>query len=271
MTRKHRRVVLSLVIFFAAPRLAAPCSSLVFSNKGFPVFGTNSDNLFAPGQQPRSSGAGPTAARGQQPGLFKPAPADVVRPAGYPSIGKWMLAPDMTIADWLGIVYERKKLREPINVVVIDPLAQSADAAVLRFLRACGYAGFVSRTGHSGGYFGWLGDRLYPQIPRERYHAISDEPFEFHNNHGRFFGPYFSDGRYYFIGALSREKSVPSIKPEHLFVSFNQARDRFARALVEKAGFKLTTFLALGNALLDDPGIGTGDHDGVAVVLTATK
>jgi hypothetical protein len=182
-----------------------------------------------------------------------------------------MIAPDMTYADWMGIAYEGKELREPINAVIVDPLAESADDAVLRFLRACGKAGFANRTGHSDGYFGWLGDQLYSQIPRERHHALSDEPFEFHNNHGRFFGPHFSDGRYYFIGALSREKVGASITPEHIFISFNQARDRFADALVKKAEYKLTAFLELENALLGKPGVGTGDHDGMAVVLTATK
>ncbi|NTV81410.1 MAG: hypothetical protein HGA24_08310 [Candidatus Aminicenantes bacterium] len=39
-----------LIMGVSLPRYATPCSSLVFSNKGFPVFGTNYDNRFAPGQ-----------------------------------------------------------------------------------------------------------------------------------------------------------------------------------------------------------------------------
>jgi hypothetical protein len=215
--------------------------------------------------------AGQTVRTGEEPEQFKPRPADIARPNGFPSIGKWMISPEMTYASWLGAIHEGKKLREPINVVIIDPFAKSPEDAMGRFLAACAKAGFSSRPGHSGGYFGWLGDRLYSQIPSKKHHAIADEPFEFHNNHGRFFGPCFWAGRYYFIGALSREKMDPATKAEHLYVSFNQARDRFARRLMEKGGFKITTFLGLENALLDDPGVCTGDHDGVAIVLTATK
>ena len=212
-----------------------------------------------------------TARTGMDPSQFKPSPADVVRITGYPPIGKWMISPEMSYADWLGTIYEGKRLREPINVVIVDALATSDEEAVPRFLSACKNAGFASRTGHSSGYYGWLGDRLYPQIPSEKHHALSDEPFELHNDHGRFFGPHFLDGRYILIGALSREKIALEPEPEHLFVSFKQARDRFARALVENVGFKLTTFLGLGNALFGGSAVGTGDHDGVAVVLTATR
>jgi hypothetical protein len=212
-----------------------------------------------------------TARTGMDPGQFKPSPADVVQITGYPPIGKWMISPEMSYADWLGTIYEGKRLREPINVVIVDALATSYEETVLRLLSACKNAGFASRTGHSSGYYGWLGDRLYPQIPSEKHHALSDEPFELHNDHGRFFGPHFLDGRYILIGALSREKIALEPEPEHLFVSFKQARDRFARALVESVGFKLTTFLGLGNALFGESAVGTGDHDGVAVVLTATR
>jgi hypothetical protein len=219
----------------------------------------------------RGIAAGQAAQKGKESEQFKPAPADVAYPDGFPCIGKWMISPEMTYADWLGVIHDGKRLREPINVVIIDPFAKSPEDAVKRFLAACAKAGFTSRPGHSGGYFGWLGDRLYSQIPSEKHHAMADEPFEFHNNHGRFFGPCLWAGRYYFIGTLSREKMEPVTKAEHLYVSFNQARDRFARGLMEKGGFKITAFLGLENALLDDPDDGTGDHDGVAVVLTAAR
>lgn len=74
-----------------------------------------------------------------------------------------------------------------------------------------------------------------------------------------------------FIGALSREKVGAEPKPEHLYVSFNQARDRFAQALEDKGEFRITAFIVLENAILGDPRLGTGDHDGVAAVLTAAK
>jgi len=222
--------------------------------------------LLAPG-----SPAGQAARLGTKPGQFKAAPSDVARIPGYPAIGKWMISKEMIYSDWMGVSHNGKKLREPINVIVVDPLAKSPDDAVARFLAACKRAGFASRPGHSGGHFGWLGDRLYPQIPSANHHAISDEPFEFHNNHGRFFGPHISNGRYFFIGAMSREKLAAEPKPGHLYVSFNQARDRFAQLLEEKGEFKISAFEVLDNAILGDPGLGTGDHDGVAVVLTAAK
>jgi penicillin V acylase-like amidase (Ntn superfamily) len=51
--KKRKRVeadVIALLIFcLAVPRLARPCSSFAFPNKGHLVFGTNYDNRFAPG------------------------------------------------------------------------------------------------------------------------------------------------------------------------------------------------------------------------------
>ncbi len=38
------------------------------------------------------------------PSQFKPSPADVVRITGYPPIGKWMISPEMSYADWLGTI-----------------------------------------------------------------------------------------------------------------------------------------------------------------------
>lgn len=48
--RSYRVLLLLPVLALAWPRPAVPCSSLVLMNRGFPVFGTNYDNPFAPGQ-----------------------------------------------------------------------------------------------------------------------------------------------------------------------------------------------------------------------------
>ena len=215
--------------------------------------------------------AGPVARSGAGPRQFIPASSEVAKVRGHPPIGKWMISPNMTYADWMGVSYKGKKMREPINVVLVDPVAKSHEDALARFLAACENAGFTKRSGHSSGYSGWIGNRLYAQIPSERNHAISDEPFEFHNNHGRFFGPHFWNGRYFFIGAMSREKIGVAPKLEHMYVSFNQARDRFAQALEDKGEFTITAMITLENVILGDPLVGTGDHDGVAIVLTAAK
>jgi hypothetical protein len=215
--------------------------------------------------------SGPPVPQGNQEGRYKPVPGDVLRAGGFPSIGKWMISPRLTYSDWLGAMHEGKRLREPVNVIIVDPFARSEEDAVNRLLGACGRAGFTPRFGHSGGYFGWLGDQLRPQIPSGERHALSDEPFEFHNNHGRFFGPCFWAGRYYFVGAFSREKFVPATRAEHRFVSFNQARDRFAQRMMEKGGFELSNRMNLENALPENLDVCTGDHDGIAVVLTAVR
>ncbi len=202
---------------------------------------------------------------------FQPPSRDIALVSGFPEVGKWMIASDLTYADWLRATYMGKQLREPINVIIIDALASAPEEAVRRLVEACASAGYVSRSGHSGGYFGWLGGRLFPQVPPEKHHALANEPFELHNNHGRFFGPCSWNGHFYWIGAVSREKLDLTSRAKHDFVSFNQAREGFAKALAEKAGFEVTSFLKLENAIRDDPRVCTGDHDGSAVVLTATR
>jgi hypothetical protein len=202
---------------------------------------------------------------------FRPRAGETAHPEGLPEIGKWMVEPNLTYAHWLGESYEGKKLREPINVIITDAFAADAEQAVKRFLAFCGRAGFISRAGHSSGYFGWIGGRLYPQVPSQRHHCLADEPFEINNNHGRFFGPARWEGGYLFLGALSREKIAPFSKLKHGYVSFDRARDAFAAALVEKSGFSVRDDLLLKNAILGDPETGTGDHDGVAVWLAAPE
>lgn len=205
------------------------------------------------------------------PSLFWPETSDVAHPRGLPEIGKWLISPDLTNAHWLGEKVEGKSLREPINVVIADSYSSTETEAVQRLLLFCDKASFKSRPGHSSGYFGWLGGRLFSQIPALKHHALSDEPFEFKNNHGRFFGPYRQGRTFYFIGALSREKLEPLTRSEHVYVSFNRARDALARALVEKAGFQRREPVRLNNAILDDRHFGTGDHDGLAVLLAAPE
>jgi hypothetical protein len=57
------------------------------------------------------------------------ADAEVAAPPGLPAIGKWMFGPDGAIAHWLGQTYEGKHLHEPINVILVDAGATSADHA----------------------------------------------------------------------------------------------------------------------------------------------
>lgn len=198
---------------------------------------------------------------------YRPPAIDITRAKGLPPLGKWMITPDFQPAHWLGAKWRNRSFREPINVIVIDKASKTADEAKKKFEAACAKAGFPSRMGHSGGYWGWMGNRLQPQVPSEPGHAFSDEPFELTNNHGRFFGPYQHDGRFYFIGALSREKVAPLAEVKHHYVSFNAARDAFADSLDNKTDYKLTGFRNLDNAFIGHAELTTGDHDGVATIL----
>jgi len=202
---------------------------------------------------------------------YRPGPRDLVTVGDWPPIGKWMIDKHMRPAAWLGARLQGKTLREPINVVLVDSAAASAEEAVERLVLACRTAGFKPREGHSGGYHGFLGGLVFPQLPAAAGHAFADEPFELHNNHGRVFGPYRLADGWLFVGALSRERFEPLTRTEHVYVSFNEARDRFARRLHEMTGFKIVGRVALANALGDDPAVTTGDHDGEAVVLRAGR
>jgi hypothetical protein len=217
---------------------------------------------------PHSPAATPAAAEVQE---FLIERADVAELAGLPPIGKWMIAPDLQPAHWLGEIYERRKLREPINVVVVDSHSRTPQEAKASLLQAAMSAGFPSREGHSGGYWGWIGDRLHPQFPDTPAHAFSDEPFELDNNHGRFFGPYQYRDAFIFIGSVSREKVAPFSEPRHQYVSFNRGRDTFAGAMNLRSAYRRIAFLNLDNALVDRPDVGTGDHDGMAAVLTRAR
>ncbi|HMA09972.1 MAG TPA: hypothetical protein VKP68_18985, partial [Ramlibacter sp.] len=55
---------------------------------------------------------------------------------------------------------------------------------------------------------------------------------------------------------------------KHQYVSFNRARDKFADALDGNAGFRRGGFVNLANALVESAELTTGDHDGMAAVLT---
>ena len=166
------------------------------------------------------------------------ADAEIAAPPGLPAIGKWMVGPDGAIAHWLGQTYEGKHLHEPINVILVDAGATSADHARERFLAATAAAGYPVRFGHSTGYRGFIGGGRYAQLPQGRDDAFSNRLFEESNNHGRVFGPHPFGEAYVFIGAFSREQVDLLRWPGHKYASFNQARDDFARDLDARSVFK---------------------------------
>jgi hypothetical protein len=199
---------------------------------------------------------------------YQPGPDEIARPQGLPPIGKWLITPELRPANWLGQQYRGKEMREPINIIIIDRSAKSNDEAKRRLVANCAAAGFPSRWGHSAGYHGYLDGKLLCQLPEGEKMAFSDRPCELSNNHGRIFGPYFKEGKYYFIGAFSREVvNYLKIKEIHQFGSFLQARAAFARGLDQQTEFKLSGYIDLGNAIGTDPKLTTGDHDGKAALL----
>lgn len=152
---------------------------------------------------------------------------------------------------------------------IVDERSGSAQEAIKRIEAASDAAGYRIRTGHSAGYQGMIDGQMFAQLPREHNAAFSNDVFEVSNNHGRLFGPYRLGTSYLFIGAFSREEVRVAQTPHHSFASFNQARDDYARNLSRKTEFKLSAFVDLGNAILGDPRVGTGDHDGIATLLRA--
>lgn len=196
---------------------------------------------------------------------------DLVYPSALPPLGKWMIDRDGAIAHWLGELVDGKALREPINIIIVDEVSTTADESVSRLQAASIAAGFPSRSGHSSGYQALIGGKLFSQFPRDHDRAFSNEVAEVSNDHGRLFGPYRFGAVYVFIGAFSREEVRIAQVPHHSFASFNQGRDAFARNLNRKSEFKLSEFVGLDNAIVGDPARTTADHDGIAILLRATR
>lgn len=222
--------------------------------------------LLAPGLAPAQQNAA-----AEPPASLLPRPSDIATPPGLPPIGKWMIDRDGTIAHWLGEVVDGKRLREPVNVILIDHGAKDAADARARVMAAATAAGYPVRFGHSAGYRALIGDALHGQLPAGRDDAFSNDWFELSNDHGRLFGPYPFGGAFVTTGAFSRERVRPLRWPEHGYASFNAARDDLAKNLERATAFKRQGNVMLDNALIDDPGVSTGDHDGRAVLLRAEK
>lgn len=194
---------------------------------------------------------------------------DVIKPPNLPPLGKWMYNSDKKYSEWLGENLNGKSLREPINLVLVDSISKSAEDAKTFLINNFKLAGFDVRAGHSSGYFGFIENTQYPQLPDKPNHAFSDEPFEKDNNHGRVFGPCVINGVYYFTAAFSREKVVVNI-PIHKFESFVAARNKIAENLNAESKYKVAGKVDMQNRLETDK-ITTGDHDGRAILLSAVK
>jgi hypothetical protein len=228
---------------------------------GMAIAVTTSATGQTPAPSPEASPAAPSS----------PAPEDIASPDGLPPMGKWMYDHVGVPAQWLGELIEGKKLREPINVIIVDPHARTPEDARDRLLAACQTAGYPARFGHSNGYQGYISEEFFKQLPQEKRTAFSNGPFELPNNHGRIFGPACVSDCYYFTGAFSRENVDPFTKVKHRYSSFNRARDAFSQRMNQRTKYKLTKHVSLNNDIVNDPVTTTGDHDGSAVLLNATE
>lgn len=197
---------------------------------------------------------------------------ETVDPPGFiPDMGKWMIAPAGSVANWLGQRARGKIVNEPINVVIIDPYAKDGTDAEARLVAGCKAAGFDVRTGHSSGYGAIIEGFVYPELPRGPGDAFSDNAFVFNNNHGRIFGPHYTSSGWIFVGAFSREIINLSNPIPHTYESMNRARDAFVVEMVSNAAYELIDFLDLKNAILFDANNWCGDHDGVAPLIRASR
>ena len=192
------------------------------------------------------------------------------QPASYndplPAIGKWMEIKHGGFAHWLGLRYANKELREPINIVIIDPFSSLRAEAIKRLMDACKKAGYKEESGHSSGYFGTIDNVAYAQIPDNRKMAFSNHEWFQTNNHGRIFGPAQCRKSWIFTAAFSRESFSLFNRVHHLFVSFSAARDDFCQRMNDATGYKLTLPFSLDNSVNTDTST-TADHDGKASVL----
>ena len=186
-------------------------------------------------------------------------------------IGRWLLTGREVPANWLGQKFQGKMMREPINVILVDEVAATPDAAVQYLLESCEAIGYLSRPGQSSDYRGQIGNVIYSQLPRQQNHAFSNAMYILPNNHGRIFGPHFFAGYYYFSGALSREAINLFAEVRHVYASFEMAKQDFAARMQASGRYFVVGAIAMENVFLPSESMTTGDHDGTAVLLRRQK
>jgi hypothetical protein len=200
-----------------------------------------------------------------------PSPGDVVD-TPYGSVGKWMLNPDGSVANWGGQTYGDKTLREPVNVIIVDPNSKTPGESTAKLNSAMFWSGFPAQPIHSTGFDGTVLGTTYDQLPGDGTEAAySDLPFVLPNDHARVFGPATvaaADGTgYLWTAAASTE--VPGIYDNaftHRYLSYDLARDMLALRLVLSGQATLVGIQKMDN-VYNDGTVSTGDHDGYAIVL----
>lgn len=200
-----------------------------------------------------------------------PSPSDVVQ-TPYGELGKWMLNPDGSVANWGGQKYfGNKTLVEPINVILVDPTSTTPEESTAKLNKDMTKAGFPAQQVHSTGFQGNIDGTIYGQQPSGPLQAFSDNLYVLPNDHARVFGPapvaQADGGGYVWTAAASTE--TPGIYAgafTHRYVSFDLARDILVIRLLLSGGATFVGVVPMNNQY-NDGTVSTGDHDGYAVVL----
>ena len=186
-----------------------------------------------------------------------------------PPINGWLIQKNGDYANWRGVKYLGKTLREPINIIIVDPYSNSEEEAIAKLLAQCKKVGYEDELGHSSGYKGEIDSVEYAQIPYGKHLAFANHDFFKTNNHGRILGAAQYENAYIFIAAFSRERPTVLKGVNHLFVSFNMARNDFCDKMNSLSLYKNIGRQNLGNTI-DTSDTTTADHDGYAIVLLSS-
>lgn len=162
-----------------------------------------------------------------------------------------------------------KIIIEPINYLFLVS-ASNKSTAVNKLNHALESSGitdkFSGKKYHSGNYSAYIDGIQYPQLKNKNNidATYSNNYWLDQNDHARIFGPKKADAdsqdQYIFVASVSEESGGNlKIKSGHYFVSFSNARNNWAIALIQNG---YATYYALANNQINTLSISTEDHDG---------
>lgn len=221
----------------------------------------------------------------------KPTSLYVIPPYRYaeqiPKLSKWMIAIETgqktttyVPAHWLDEQNARGQfIIEPINylfVVHADNESQATEKLKAALAKAQFTTTWSGEKYHSDNYHAYIGNTRVDQIKRKDgvFLTFSNNNWLKQNDHFRVMGPYKTTINhhtvYLYVSSVSEETIWDqALYAGHFFVSFGNARNNLAVALIENGH---TTFYALSEPsnTLNDPKESTEDHDG-KVFITIFK
>lgn len=193
---------------------------------------------------------------------------------GYTVFGKWMINTSKNPnypANWLARTYpdpadgnKKKAIVEPINIVIVDTTAKTAEDAIKKLDSETLKAGYARWFLHSAGYKAYIKDDFHWQLFNGGSLDFTCYQTKFPletNNHGRIFGPVRVGNAWIFTAAFSREKAL-----NHDYISFLRAATDFAKQMNDSTCYKNIGKVSLDNVIVRSDQF-TGDHDGFAIVL----